>query len=357
MVKRKLYHEQIADTLRREILATAEVGQKLPSDAEQARRFDVSVITLREAVRLLCQEGLLERRQGSGTRVLSVTPKAKRVALLAPPNLAATPFYFHHRLLQVATQRLKAAGLETETVITSGGDAAPGESTLLRLLERPRDKAVDAILRVQGPRDREAILAVEAAGVPVVGTDENLYPYSVRADHDRLIRQATRFLIERGRRRIAFVQYDPPGLKDRGEEWFLRVQFREALAEAGVAYHPEWVCTARDPFKPGSGWDHIHDLWQGDGEKPDALLIGLDTLFTETAMALLALGVRVPQDVLVVTHANKGSGMFYPFPVVQLEVDPEACATAMVDVLLRRMRGDSDVPKETLVPFKWIGND
>ncbi len=354
--KRNLYHEQIANTLRREILSSCAVGQTLPSDAEQARRFDVSVITLREALRLLSREGLLERRQGSRTRVRSITPRPKRVALLTPPNLASAPYYFHNRLLQMAVQQLKAKGLDTETIIEQPTtQSGVEEESLSGLLARPRDRAVDAVLRFQGPRDRQAILALEAAGIPVVGHDENLYLYSVRADHARLIREAVAHLIAQGRRRIAFMQHEPPSLKAVGEEWFLKVHFREALAKAGVPYHPEWVCTARDPFATGSGWDHIHDLWQGDGEKPDAVLVGVDTLFTETAMALLTLGVRVPQDVLVVTHANKGSGMFYPFPVVRLEIDPEACAAAMVDVLVRRLRGETDVPKETCVPFAWVG--
>lgn len=355
MIERTLFQDQIADTLRREILATAEVGQKLPSDAEQAKRFGVSVITVREALRRLCREGLLDRRQGSGTRVISVTAPAKRVALLTDAGLVGHAFYFHYRLAQLALQLLKAQGMEVDTVAEPARATDAGKGAPAKLLLGGNDRKVDAVLRVHGGDDPREVARLEDAGIPVVGLAENVYRYTVHADHAGLIVEATRFLIAQGRRRIAFVQYEQPELRRRGEEWFLRVHFREALEEAGVPYHPEWVCTAKDPLKPGSGWDHIHDLWAGRGEKPDAVLIGVDTLFAETAMALLTLGVRVPDEVLVVTHANKGSGMFYPFPVVKLEIDPDACAAAMVNVLLRRLRGETGIPKETLVPFHWRG--
>jgi GntR family transcriptional regulator len=43
--------------------------QPIPSEARLAKEFDVSIGTVRKAVDGLVEEGLLERRQGSGTRV------------------------------------------------------------------------------------------------------------------------------------------------------------------------------------------------------------------------------------------------------------------------------------------------
>lgn len=47
------------------------IGDRLPSERDLAEVFDVSRMTLRQAVTLLVDEGILERRVGSGTYVAS----------------------------------------------------------------------------------------------------------------------------------------------------------------------------------------------------------------------------------------------------------------------------------------------
>lgn len=63
-------YEQIAGYLR-SIVAASEPGDRLPSEAELCERFQVSRMTARQAVQLLAQEGLIERRRGAGTFVRS----------------------------------------------------------------------------------------------------------------------------------------------------------------------------------------------------------------------------------------------------------------------------------------------
>lgn len=47
------------------------IGERLPSERDLADQFAVSRMTLRQAVSLLVEEGVLERRVGSGTFVSS----------------------------------------------------------------------------------------------------------------------------------------------------------------------------------------------------------------------------------------------------------------------------------------------
>jgi len=69
---------KLADTaieaIRAEILGKRwAVGEKLPNEATLSSMLSVSRGTIREAVRVLVSQGLLETRQGSGTYVLSTT--------------------------------------------------------------------------------------------------------------------------------------------------------------------------------------------------------------------------------------------------------------------------------------------
>ena len=52
------------------------VGELMPTEAELCERFQVSRHTVREALRRLSELGLVERRQGRGTRVIAVSPKS-----------------------------------------------------------------------------------------------------------------------------------------------------------------------------------------------------------------------------------------------------------------------------------------
>jgi len=60
----------VADKLRRQIVSgKLPPGAQLTAERELCTDFGVSRITIRHAVRLLAEEGLLQRRHGSGTYV------------------------------------------------------------------------------------------------------------------------------------------------------------------------------------------------------------------------------------------------------------------------------------------------
>lgn len=61
----------IYDTLKREIMdGDISIGSLLPAEPELEKRFSVSRTTVRRAVELLSQEGLVQAKQGRGTQVL-----------------------------------------------------------------------------------------------------------------------------------------------------------------------------------------------------------------------------------------------------------------------------------------------
>jgi DNA-binding GntR family transcriptional regulator len=71
----------LADALRADIAAARmRPGDPLPTEAQLTARFGVSRFTVREALRTLASEGLIERKRGSGT-VVAATRPALRQAL------------------------------------------------------------------------------------------------------------------------------------------------------------------------------------------------------------------------------------------------------------------------------------
>ena len=105
-------YQQIADELRQNIeRAIYQVGDRLPTETELSKRFDVNRHTLRRAIELLRHEGLLRVDRGRGTFV------------------AAAPITYAIGKRVRYNEMLKAQGL------------TPQQQTL-RLLEMPADEAV-----------------------------------------------------------------------------------------------------------------------------------------------------------------------------------------------------------------------
>ncbi|WP_213450410.1 GntR family transcriptional regulator [Rhizomonospora bruguierae] len=84
-----LYY-QIANVLRSRI-DTGEwvVGDRLPSEAQLAASFKVSVVTMRQALSLLEQQGRLSRQQGKGTFVTATEEPTDRVRITVPLELVS----------------------------------------------------------------------------------------------------------------------------------------------------------------------------------------------------------------------------------------------------------------------------
>ncbi|NKE47362.1 GntR family transcriptional regulator [Roseomonas frigidaquae] len=88
---RPLYH-RIAAVLRGEITSgRLGPGARLPTIASLAGSYAVAPVTVRQALGLLTEEGLVRARQGSGTFVTQAPPPAPQLALDAGwPQLAAS---------------------------------------------------------------------------------------------------------------------------------------------------------------------------------------------------------------------------------------------------------------------------
>lgn len=354
MIKRQLLHEQIADVLRDEILTKHSPGDRLDADTKQAERFSTSVITIRDAMRLLCQEGILLRKHGSGTYVRD-RRQVGTIAVIASEDVLSAPksFYFLAAFRRVQ-RKLEDAHWSTTLLLDPRArrieESKTAEDLLLALGENPSRPIKGAVAVVAGS-PRMGLL--EEKDIPVVGG----WPgskYVVHNDHEQHVREATQYLLELGRRRIAFLQ---PVSLDANPEWFLQRVFREELEKAGVPFRKDWVCGDVDPTAPNSCWDRFRAMWGKDKEKPDALLVALDSAFRDAVPAILSLNLRVPKDLVVVTHANKGSDILYPFPTARVEFDPMEYADKLVDMLLKRIEKKNIRTKQVTLSHEWVGKE
>lgn len=143
----------LADTaieaIRSEILGKRwAVGEKLPNEAELSSVLSVSRGTIREAVRALVSQGLLETRQGSGTYVLSTTDASTPLTMARRASLRDQ---FQARCaLDVEAARLAAARqtpeiiAELRNLLAARGNYAGGDKSSFIARDLAFHKAVIA---------------------------------------------------------------------------------------------------------------------------------------------------------------------------------------------------------------------
>lgn len=355
---RQHLHERIAAELRREILASGKPGDRLPADTEQVQRFGVSIVTVRDALRLLCQEGLLERRHGSGTYVRRRDVNGT-VLLIAPAYaLDGQAHYFFNRTLLALHEQVRSQGFHVQFSIQDAPLPAPlhSETTSPDLPMVGPDNRVDGVISFLGVGDLPWMEALERQGIPVVSHADWYQPGHVHLDMGGMLTAATEYLVAQGRRRLALVVPEVAG--SRPADWYFAKNFLTVLRRHRIACPPKWIvpCSQQGPT-PGDDYARIRSLWRQSGVRPDGLLVAMDTLFPAAAMAVVSLGIRCPEDLLIVTHANRGARVFCPVHVVAYEADPTEYAAAMVTLLLQRMRREVATGQARALQFRPQGMD
>jgi DNA-binding GntR family transcriptional regulator len=105
-------YQRLAEQIRQDIEAGRyAVGGSLPTEAELGAHYALSRHTVREALRRLADLGLIERRQGSGTRVIAATPPVAYVHTIR----ALSELFSYTRDTTLAVSRTAQAVLDAST--------------------------------------------------------------------------------------------------------------------------------------------------------------------------------------------------------------------------------------------------
>ena len=146
-IRKKSLAEELAARLQEQIAAgTFGIGEKLPPEPELMRIFGVGRSTVREAVRILSDMGLLRVRQGAGTFVVSrnapdlMTQRLKRADIR---ELDEVRRILEAAIVEKAAERyteqdaFRTEGLPVRT--ERGGRNGPAGTVHRRRREPPRD--------------------------------------------------------------------------------------------------------------------------------------------------------------------------------------------------------------------------
>ena len=317
-----------------ELAMDGKCGTLFSSQNEIAERFGVSPNTAREAVARLVQEGLLERRFGSGTYVTNRKPQ-KYVGVLAELDFShpqLSPFY--PRLAQEVRRGLEAAGFATRLYMGHEppfGAPAPDRITVPEFWS---DLESDRLLGLVLIGVSQTLGAAALVGHDVSLIDTSYMGGLPLVDYASIVRLGVRYLAEHGRRRVACLAIGATGSRDANQDVFLAEVHRY-----GLQTHEDWVVATPLTGSTADGVKAFRAVWNGSQEKPDGLLVLDDILYRDIAPLLLFNDISVPGELMVVSHADPcDTRPLVPAPV-GLSVDPRDVAAVIVRETVAKLRG------------------
>lgn len=204
-----LKYKEIASQLRRQILdGLYPAGSFLPTEQQLCSQFEASRQTIRTALQCLADEGLILRRQGSGSRVLDLQerplPPQRTIAIITT-NITD---YIFPAVLREAEAVLSANNCATLLYATSN-QVSLERKILLDLLSQ---KKIDGIL-VEGTKtalpnpNLDLYRKLQARRIPLVffhgGYRDLEGSISIMDDNYNGGRQLVEYLLSKGHTRIA----------------------------------------------------------------------------------------------------------------------------------------------------------
>lgn len=334
-------YQLLAQTLRQELLRKGPHSYKLPTEQELSDRYNLSRQTVRHALALLTQEGLIERRQGSGsfsTGRGANTPR--QIAVVA----TFLDDYIFPTILHDAQAVFSREGYST-LVFATENEVGTERSILQQLLTQP----VAGIL-VEGCKtalpnpNLQLYQQLLGSGTPMLflhGACAELKTVPCISDDNYAGGYLlARHLLAKGHREIAgiFKSDDLQG----PQRYHGCVS---AIRDAGLTLHDRnflWFDT-QDRLEMVSLNDIslLRRFLDVRLDGATAVICYNDEIAFLLIRELLARGRRVPEDVAVVSFDNSYYSQISPVPITSLRHPMGRMGQVAAEQLLRELHGEN----------------
>ena len=323
----------VAELRRRVVHGIYPPGARIPPHVTFEREFRASAVTVQRALSRLKEQGFIVARNQRGTFVSDDPPHLHRYAVLLPfspsqawsqywnalynesiniqQTLAKRVFVFHgYPGVQSITDREQLLDLvETDRLAGLIFAIHPGSLAGTPLLDKPDMPRV-------------------SIGMPIL---EYAFP-KLHLDSQSLLSRTFAYFESRGRRRLACII--PSGLE--------RVMpLAKTIAESNLETRPYWTQTVSfNGAVYGRQCAHLL-MHPGQFERPDCLFIADDNLVEHVTLGLLDAGVRVPDDLEVVAHANFPWATPSAMPIKRIGFDIRHVMRLSVEYIDAQRRGEA----------------
>ena len=323
-------YSDIAADLKRQIDSGMMSG-KIPGQRQLAEKYSVNVITVRKALDILMNGGIIESVPCKGFFIKRLNSGIQNTQFIG--FLLTTQGHLYSDMTYMLTSGFQAKGYFPIVINT--------------LKHQMSDREFQGQL--------EKIIGTEPAAIIVDGHSE--FPYEIFNKNCRHIKNLTvifrnehdftnslnilpdrikggyiggNHLIKQGCRKIAFLLPDKASFLVRhGAELILK-GFEKAAAKHKIDYIPvEADQSSRNLIKFLKDW------------KPDAVFASADYLLEPVYKYALENRIRIPEDIALLGYYNTPWCNMYPSPLSSISIDLEAMTKCIIDKTLENINGAS----------------
>ena len=333
-------YQTLAEMLRRELLRQGQHGAKLPTEQELSERYGLSRQTVRHALQFLEQEGLIQRRQGSGSfSTVRGGSQSRQVAVVA----SFLDDYIFPSILHDAQSVFAREGYST-LVYATENEVSNERDILEQLLNQPVAGILVEGVKTALPNPNLPLYRqLRESGVPLLflhGACAGLAGVPCIADDNYAGGyMLAKHLLDKGHRSLAgiFKSDDLQGPQ--------RYQgFVSAIRDAGVPLRDRsflWFDTQdRLEMVNLNDISLLRRFLDVRLDKATAVVCYNDEIAFLLIRELLARGLRVPQDVAVVSFDNSYYSQISPVPITSLRHPLPRMGQVAAEQLLGMLRGE-----------------
>jgi len=356
-------YEQIVDDLKEKIASgDLKPGDRIETQSELARKYKVSLITVKNALALLVNEGLLFARAGKGTFVLEGSSGGTRLSGHKTIGLVLRDL--NHPYFSMIVQSVEERAYEMGfNVLLSGssGNIEKEEGQIEKFRRMGVDGLVIASLSLEY-RATDYIQRLHSENFPYVMVSYIHDPdfWYVGSDQEQGGYLATEHLIRTGYRHIGYAHMGGKNLLSEVR----KNGYSRALMDFDIPYDADYVFTL-DPKRYDFGTDrfqlgyHFARDFKGVAKKPEALFLYNDMCALGFIQGALDLGMQVPDDVGVVGFDDATVARYASVPLTTIHQPADMIGRTAVEIIQKRIEktdtGNRTVFKPTLVVRESCG--
>ncbi len=276
-------------------------GDRFPTRLELRAKYNLAAETVQKIFDALIGDGFAMPRGMAGTFVSANPPHLSNFGVI----FAGHPNHGDWRRFDgsLLNEALSLDNGSTRRLRHYRGIQFPSDfPDFKQLIEDCRARRVGGLIFTSRP-EPETInqILTSAPGMPCVAIMErpelaHVTPLALGGEY---ITKGLDYFLSRGRRRVAFLNAWVHGELVQVFEHYLLEEAK--LREMTVK--PRWTLQIHLNASP-TAQNIMQLLFANPNDRPDALFITDDNLVEQAALGLLAAGVRVPEDVEVIAHAN-----------------------------------------------------
>jgi DNA-binding LacI/PurR family transcriptional regulator len=234
-------------------------------------------------------------------------------------------------------------------LLSTAGHSKSGLSAYERFM---RNQVADGAVVIETASSREGneLLARQAYPYVSIGHDlSDPHAYSVHNDSRNGSCQATRYLLEKGHRRIGLINGPPIGPLGSLRE--LLAGHCQALAEAKLTLDPCLV--AQGDYTQQSGEIAARQLL-ALADPPTAIFALNDRMAMGAVRAIRQAGLCVPEDVAVIGYDDIPAAADFNPPLTTVRQNSRTLGQLAAQMLFKLIKGEPVSSKEVILPVEFI---